>query len=206
MSLEEEPQPTDASEEIIIATSETNIPKPWDRLPGEPPRDYRVFLMYRNLGMSRSLRYLVMELNNLDPKNKKMTKPAKEVPKTMQRRSTKFRWVDRCAAWDDAQLQMEESHWNKRQNDLRRSQWEASELLFKLGTAALKNLQPADLTAKDIIRFLELASEIGKETKREPISTDFVRQFLNALPEALRERTMLLLKPPSNINAKEIPQ
>ena len=193
-----------ASDKVIVVTSDVDIPKAWDRLAGEPPRCYRAFLAYRNMGMNRSQRYLAMELNNLNPQNKKMVKPPKDVPKTLSRWATKFQWIDRCAAWDDIQLKAEEGQWNKRTDDLRKSQWEASELLFQLGTAALKLLKPEDLTAKDIIRFLELASEIGKETKREPVSTDFVRQFLNALPEALRERTMLLLKPPSNTNVKEI--
>ena len=61
---------------------------------------------------------------------------------------------------------------------------------------ALEKVDPEDMSAKDIARFLGLASELGKRTRREPVTREFIQQFVGSLPEGLRVRVVELLQLP----------
>lgn len=70
--------------------------KPWDQLEGEPNAAYARFLVYRNVGPSRSLLKAYIAQSGIASKSRK--KP--QVPGSWQDECTKFDWVNRSLAWD----------------------------------------------------------------------------------------------------------
>lgn len=68
------------------AATEDEELDPWDWLPGETPKAYRAFAIYRNLRTDRSLEAVAQRLH---------------VSKThVARWSTRFNWVERAIAYD----------------------------------------------------------------------------------------------------------
>lgn len=64
--------------------------KPWMRVEGETPKAFEAFCIYRDLGPGRSIRQA----------GEDMGKP-RVYEGTMEAWSSKYRWVERCAAYDD---------------------------------------------------------------------------------------------------------
>lgn len=59
---------------------------PWDRQPGEPARAFQQFVLYRDMGPTRSPSRVASSLS--------LTRQA------VQQKATAWAWVNRCAAWD----------------------------------------------------------------------------------------------------------
>ena len=65
------------------------MPEPWEQQPGEGPKPWSAFTLYRDMGPDRSI-----------------TKVARQYGKSrslIERWSAKWRWVGRCRAWDAEQ-------------------------------------------------------------------------------------------------------
>lgn len=73
----------------------------WEQVDGEPNEAYARFLVYRNLGPSRSLdaAYLVHGGGAA-----KRGKPQQRASGQWMHDSSKFNWVERATAWDVSQL------------------------------------------------------------------------------------------------------
>lgn len=72
---------------------------PWSQQPGESARAFLAFTHYRDLGMERSQ---AKADENYRAEVGLTPKPAKELPtKQISEWSRIFRWVERCAAYDD---------------------------------------------------------------------------------------------------------
>lgn len=94
-----------AEPELIVAANPVH---PWDQLPGEPPSAYARFLVYLNLGISRTLADACQTV--LDERQQNVTKrnTRKRPKKANIRRPTgqwaedsaQWRWKDRAEAWD----------------------------------------------------------------------------------------------------------
>lgn len=70
--------------------SSTPLPSPWDQQPGEPPEAYARFLVYRNLGVGRSI-----------PKARgRSRKKAEGSSGTWNDDCAAYNWVARSRAWD----------------------------------------------------------------------------------------------------------
>ena len=183
----------------------------WERLPGETQKAYSAFLIYRDLPAERRSSTTVMKMRRLT-KIKEKDYTGKWTPETIAKAKkasgvevawcADWHWVHRAQVWDEYCLREEERDWLDRQRMLRKREWDASESLFDKGLAALKGLTPAAIGAKDIATILRLASELGQKTKREPVTKDFVRNFLLSLPEPLRIRVMEMLRLPSGPTVK----
>lgn len=76
----------------------------WEQMTGESDESFARFLMYRNLGPSRSMRkaYLryLQEADGFTGGAKRL-----HIPGQWQRDSSNFFWVERAAAWDVRNLQ-----------------------------------------------------------------------------------------------------
>ena len=77
-------------------------PKPWDQLPEEPDRAYARFLVYRNLGPTRSVQKAYEQAleGGIDQNRQKSTNHSS----TWTLNSTAFRWKERATAWDISTL------------------------------------------------------------------------------------------------------
>ncbi len=61
----------------------------WDRLTGEPSKAYAHFCLYRDIGVSRSLRQMAS------------VPGCTSVRRQLNRWSSRWRWVERCQKYDD---------------------------------------------------------------------------------------------------------
>jgi hypothetical protein len=71
----------------------------WDQLPNEPDAAYNRFLVYRNLGPSRSLQS-AWDAQKVSNRGK-----SGRVSGQWQKDSADYQWVERANAWDGYQLQ-----------------------------------------------------------------------------------------------------
>ncbi len=69
--------------------------RPWDQLPNEPDESYKHFLIYRNMGPGRSLHAAYGQLCIAKQREIKAS-----IPGNWTSDSSRFRWVERCKAWD----------------------------------------------------------------------------------------------------------
>lgn len=82
----------------------------WEQRDAEPSRAYQAFLAYRDMGPGRSL------AGSLDPGGDRP-----EVLRTIERWSSRYRWIERCRAWDawiqrerDRIARQEAAKWERR--------------------------------------------------------------------------------------------
>jgi hypothetical protein len=68
---------------------------PWERQPAEPPKAFRAFALYRDLGARRSLDEVCRQLYRTQTGRKRASTGC------VQEWSSRWRWVSRAAAWDD---------------------------------------------------------------------------------------------------------
>jgi hypothetical protein len=68
---------------------------PWERQPAEPPKAFRAFALYRDLGSRRSLDAVCRQLYRTQTGRKRASTGC------VQEWSRRWRWVSRAAAWDD---------------------------------------------------------------------------------------------------------
>lgn len=67
--------------------------KPWERRPKESARAYAAFVVFRNLGPSRTLRAAYRQLSG--------NEQASQCSGEFSMRAVRFRWQERANAWDD---------------------------------------------------------------------------------------------------------
>jgi hypothetical protein len=85
-----------------MAEAKTDERKPWDQLEGESNEAYARFLVYRNLGPTRSVLLAYAALRPDAPESKK--KQTRSASRIWWDNYRAFHWKDRAAAWDVAQL------------------------------------------------------------------------------------------------------
>jgi hypothetical protein len=80
--------------------TETNERQPWDQMQGEPSPHYVWFLVYRNLGVTRSIdrAFNAAALKSANSQKKKKASGA------WTEASVKWNWPERAARWDIATL------------------------------------------------------------------------------------------------------
>lgn len=171
----------------------------WEKWPAENSKQYRAFSLYRDMGVDRSMRQVayILRKNSIRAKDPGAEIPfPKSLPRYVYEWATAYMWTERVRAFDEYMFKEQEKQWFERQKALRAQQWEASETLFGIGLEALKHIDVDELEPKDIAKFLDLASKMGIETRQEPLTTDYIKLFLQVLPEQLRDQVVLLLKSP----------
>lgn len=74
---------------------------PWDQLPNESDQQYSHFLVYRNLGMSRTIiKAYVKAHPEVADENRTMS----SLSSAWRNESTRFKWFARATAWDIQRL------------------------------------------------------------------------------------------------------
>ncbi|MGN0998659.1 MAG: hypothetical protein ACI4PO_03830 [Faecousia sp.] len=129
-----------------------NTPKPWERQPGETPKPFEAFCVYRDMGLERSLSKVAAKLSKSET--------------LMGRWSGQYDWVKRAAAWDDEQERVErEAKEKQRLKDIAKMRERhagiAVTMLVKAATA-LQVLPPEEIKAQDISRMVDVASKLER--------------------------------------------
>jgi hypothetical protein len=187
----------------------------WNRQPGEGAKAYAAFCLFRDLGLERSLRAVSQ-------------KCAKSIP-LLKRWSAKYRWVDRAAAWDDHQAEVEQQAWDCKCAKTARQH--AQICMAGLGQAidALATFKPTNFSeavhaAINLMRFERLCRGLPSEIARmrhegssdgQPIRTQQLnitevvvrnRKDIDDLRKMMGPGDRLLLDPPGPLSPPEEPQ
>ena len=140
-------------------------PKPWERQPGESEEAYYAFTLYRDMPpRERSMR----KVADLFYGRKPASGRRRSIPGTIRRWADRFAWVERVLAWDEEQDRIKrEAAREAVEEMLRRHAQEAVALQTK-ALQRLKNMDPAELSPRDVLAFFVEAAKLERISRGEP--------------------------------------
>jgi len=127
--------------------------EPWERQPGEPPRMYRAFCLFRDMGEDeRKVSVVARELHL--------------VQRNVYAWSTTWKWHERVAAWDQ---ELDRRATAKALQAARKMQERHINIAMKMQQAVAERLmdpdRPVQLSNRDIDRWLEKAVRIERAAR-----------------------------------------
>jgi hypothetical protein len=178
----------------------------WDRGPRETSRAYELFCAYRDLGTERSLRKL-----------KQGTDGAPNVNR-LKRLSTRWKWVERCQAYDDYLEQQDRLQQEKERQEMRKRHAKIAVLGQNIAVKGLEKLlarvqedekavAPADLT-----RLFDTTVKVERLSRGEPTeieksehtgSLDIAARYRQLTPEEHRAELVRLLREEFGLTEEE---
>ena len=133
----------------------------WEQQPGESSRAFGAFCVYRDLGVSRSLRAAAAAYYQ---------RVSASLERQIDKWSSKFRWVERAGAWDrhlDSQARRAQEQARREMTE--RHVKEARALQSK-ALERLRTLRPEELQPMDLLRYFVEASKVERLALGEPDS------------------------------------
>jgi hypothetical protein len=148
----------DLSDLIEEALSPSSCRPPWERLKVgrkylESLKAFEAFVIYRDMGASRSLIRVQTEYNK---------------SASIFKWSSQFRWVDRCAEYDDHMDRQALVEQEEERKKLAREHLVLAKLLQQKAFDRLKNIDPAKISPAQIPNYLQTAVTIGRLAIGEP--------------------------------------
>lgn len=143
---------------------------PWEQQPGETDRAYRAFVVYRDMGANRSLRLAAQRHFGLAPDD-----PATNQKRHFAKWSHANRWVERCSQFDAFS---DYQRWAEKQTAIREMEGRHAAIAINVQRAALDKLEelsPREMSAGDVIRFLEKAVQIERLARGEATARNEVQ-------------------------------
>ena len=134
----------------------------WDRQPGESSKAYAHFCLYRDMGLTRSIRQM--------PKVSGCT----SVVRQLNRWSSRWRWVERCESYDDHLQLQDRLRKEKERKDMLTRHGKIAVLGQNLVVKGIEKLLAdveqgkRDLSASDASRLLDVAVKIERLSRGEP--------------------------------------
>ncbi|MFI7283424.1 hypothetical protein ACIBOV_24495 [Micromonospora chersina] len=129
----------------------------WDRQRSEPEKAYGYFVLYRDMGRTRTVAKVATQVNKSRDYLHKL--------------ATRWKWVQRAQSWDREEDRLYvEGLADQRRDMARRHARVASALQAKL-VARLQTLDASKLTAGDIARWLEVSTRVERLALGLPDST-----------------------------------
>lgn len=123
-------------------------PEPWERQLNETPRAWEAFVLYRDMGASRSIAKVARELG----KNKVV----------LEKWSTEYDWVKRCAAWDAEKDRVARETQIKDIIEMRQRHAAIAKKMMDTADHALDNIKPDEVSTNEIARLVEIASKLER--------------------------------------------
>ena len=140
----------------------------WDRLNGESSKAYAHFCLYRDMGVSRSLR----QMANVPG--------CTSVRRQLNRWSSKWRWVERCQRYDDYQERMLRLQQEKERREMHKRHAQIALLGQNIAVKGLENLlgkvQTGDqqVAPGDLTRLLDTSVKVERLARGEPTDSHTV--------------------------------
>jgi TusA-related sulfurtransferase len=138
------------------ANSKARYQDPWERLEGESSKAFEAFCTYRDLGANRSIRKTAQKLGKNNT--------------TIGEWSSKYGWVERALAWDaekDREARQEQLDDIKK---MRKTHADLAVAILVKAAKRLKALTEDEMTANNIIQFVETGSKLERLSRGEPDS------------------------------------
>ncbi|MFE2289867.1 hypothetical protein [Streptomyces sp. NPDC059452] len=125
----------------------------WERQSGESPQAFEAFAVYRDLGTTRSV-----------------TKVARELDKSralVGRWSRQFAWVMRATAYDREQDREFLAEQAQARREISRRHAKLAQAAQSKAVARLQTLDPRELSPSDLLRYIQVATEIERRAVGE---------------------------------------
>jgi hypothetical protein len=129
---------------------------PYERIEGETKKAFEAFTMYRDLGITRSLREVAQKLN------KSLA--------LIGRWSSKYNWVERSQTYDDEMDKKAILENEKKRREMVKRHANASSMFQAKVIERLNTLKPEELSPNDLIKWFTEAVKIERISRGE--STD----------------------------------
>lgn len=120
-------------------------PELWERQPAESAQAFEAFAKYRDMGVNRSLRKVVQEIN------KSLT--------TIGEWSSKHDWVKRVAAWDAEQDRIARNEMMAEMAATRKKQRQQAQKMQEKGMELLESIRLGDAKLSEIVSLLKAGME-----------------------------------------------
>lgn len=142
-------------------------PTPWDRQPGESPKAFYAFVLYRDLPPNeRSLRRVADLLYGHNPATRRPQH--RHVPGQIKRWAERFAWVERAAAWDQERERIAREAEAEAIRAMRERHAKEAVALQERALARLRALDPSELSARDVLAYLIEAAKLERISRGEP--------------------------------------
>ena len=122
--------------------------KPWERQPGETPKQWEAFALYRDMGAERSIQKVADALGK--------TKPNLGVW------SRENHWVDRVTAWDAEVDRLNRLQQIKDIKKMRKNHATVASAMIVKAAQALNKIPVDDIKASDVSKMVEVASKLER--------------------------------------------
>lgn len=135
-----------------------NNAKPWERQPGETPKQYEAFCVYRDLKTIS------------DPQSRRSLELAGQAmgksKAALEPWSSKNKWVDRVAAWDEEQERIAREQAQKDQlkaiSEMRTRHADLGKAMIMKAARALARIPEDEIRAGDISRMVDVAAKLER--------------------------------------------
>jgi hypothetical protein len=134
-------------------------PAPWEQQPGETPRAYAAFCVFRDLGPRRTLAAAAAAYYQ---------RTAGSLERQVDKWSSAFRWVERAAAWDrhldaEGRAAQEAARKEMAERHVREARGPQAKALERL-----RALRPEELSPADVLRYFVEAVKLERLALGEP--------------------------------------
>lgn len=129
----------------------------WERLPNESSKAYAAFCIYRDLGFERSLDK-ALAVANKKPTNRRH----------WARWMEKYKWVERAQAYDDYIEQKKRKEQEKAILEMAERHARIAMAFQQKVVERLRELDPSDLSPKDLSTWFDIAAKIERLSRGEP--------------------------------------
>jgi len=155
----------------------------WERLPGESAKAYEAFCIYRDLPPhERSLKAVAEKLGGKRSGKSRALRP-------LERWSSRYRWVERAAAWDEEQDRQARAAQLEAIKEMRERHAREAMMLQKKAIERLNSMDPRELSAADVLRFLIEAAKLERLARGEPETIQEHRnEWVDAVLAAWQQR------------------
>ncbi len=124
----------------------------WDKQPGESQKAYAWFCRYRDYGVDRSIAKVLQ---------KYIGKASSAV---QSRWSAKFDWVKRAEAYDEHLEKERRKEYEAHNLEMGKRHIQQARALQEKAMIRLQQLDPAEMTPTELLRFLDLGMKIEKDS------------------------------------------
>ena len=132
---------------------------PWDRQPGETNRQYKRFLTFLELGRFRTIPILQDTLKKL----------GEDLRLTSLNQLSKYgRWQDRASHWDTEQDKGDYDRMMQERREVIQEHKDVAKRLIAKALEALDYLAVDQMTPQDVVRYLKLATDLGRAIYGDP--------------------------------------
>ena len=132
----------------------TDAAEPWERQPGESPKAFAAFSVYRDAGPERSVRAVSREL-------------AKSIP-LIKRWSSNWDWVERARAWDNDNVRKAKAASEKAVRDMGERHIKIASQVQAKALKALVAMPDDQIDARGVTALLKLGLDVERLNRGEP--------------------------------------